>query len=314
MHAALDELEAGLDVAHPDRSRNAVQVLGYGEMSTVLASDAPGLDGWALKRMAIFRNAAEVAGYEASLDRYASELTAAGLRVPTQRSMTVTSPRTGWPVLYLVQRKVAAASMANAVLHVVDDAAALRLVRAVLTTAFATIGSGAGPVRLALDSQISNWSVQGFDAATPRFTGDEELLYLDTGTPLFRVDGVEQIDAELFLRLCPASLVWVVRRFFLQDVLDRFYDPRLVAIDMLGNLCKEGRADLVAAGASVATEVMDERGVDAAPITAGEVHDFYRQDKFIWRLFLGLRRGERFVQTRVMRRPYDVVLPGRISR
>lgn len=70
MHAALDELEAGLDVAHPDRSRNAVQVLGYGEMSTVLASGAPGLDGWALKRMAIFRNAAEVAGYEASLDRY----------------------------------------------------------------------------------------------------------------------------------------------------------------------------------------------------------------------------------------------------
>lgn len=314
MEAALAELEAGLDVAHPERSQVPVEVLGYGEMSTVLASGAPGLDGFALKRMAIFRDPAEVAAYERGLDRYAGELAAAGLHVPAQHTVTVTSPRTGWPVLYLVQARVAAASMANAVLHAVDDAAASRLLSAVLTRAFATIGPRGDSVRLALDSQVSNWSVQGFDPDGPAFDGDEDLLYLDTGTPLFRVDDVEQIDPELFLRLCPASLVWVVRRFFLQEVLDRFYDPRLAAVDVLGNLCKEGRADLVEAGAAVATELLRERTGDTVPITPDEVHGFYRDDKRIWRLFLGLRRGERLLQTRLLHRPYDVVLPGRIRR
>lgn len=311
---ALVELEIGLDVAHPGRSRVPVTVLGYGEMSTVLASDTPGLEGFALKRMAVFRGADEAETYAHQLDRYAGELRSAGLDVPPQRSITVESPRTGWPVLYLVQPRVPAESMANSILHAVDDAAALRLVRAVLTRAVAVVGAAMGTTRLALDSQVSNWSVRGFDSDRPRFEGDEDLVYLDTGTPLFRVDGVEQIDPELFLRLCPSSLVWIVRKFFLQDVLDRFYDPHLVAVDLLGNLCKEGRADLVAGGAEVATEVLRGASGDAAPVTAAEVRAFYRQDKFIWRLFLGLRRLERLAQTRVLRHPYDVVLPGRIRR
>lgn len=314
MRSALVEVEAGLDVAHPERSRVPVTVLGYGEMSTVLASDTADLEGFALKRMAIFRAPEEAETYASLLDRYADELRSGGLDVPPQTGITVASPRTGWPVLYLVQSRVPAESMANSVLRAVDDDAALRLVRAVLVRAVEVVGAGTGGVRLALDSQVSNWSVRGFDAGRPRFAGDEDLVYLDTGTPLMRVDGVEQIDPELFLRLCPASLAWVVRRFFLQDVLDRFYDARLVAVDLLGNLCKEGREDLVAGGAEIATDVLRAASADADPITAGEVRAFYRQDKFIWRLFLALRRTERLVQTRIVRRPYDVVLPGRIRR
>lgn len=312
-HDALVDVEAGLDVLHPERSRVPVRVLGYGEMSTVLTSDAAGLAGQALKRMAIFHDESEAATYARNLDRYAIALRAAGLELPPQRAEVVTSPRTGWPVLYLMQSRVPAVSVANAVLHSVDDESALRLVRSVLRRACEVVGEHDGGVRLALDSQISNWSVDGFDPGRAGFVGDEGLVYLDTGTPLLRIDGVEQIDPELFLRLCPSSLRWLVRRFFLDEVLDRFYDPRLVAVDLLGNLCKEGRPDLVESGARVATEVLGEGGA-GAPVTAAEVIGFYRRDKFIWRLFLGLRRGERLLQTRVLRRPYDVVLPGRIHR
>ncbi len=317
--ATLERFEATLDPAHPETGEVPAKVVGYGEMSTVVAIDAPGLADLVLKRMAIFHDEGEVDAYEELLADYAVELRAAGLTVPDQASARTTSGRTGRPVLYLLQARLDGAAIGNKVLATVPLADRVVLVRSVLaeiTRVFARNRDlPPGGPSLGLDGQISNWCVEGFDSRTPAFTGDERLVYLDTGTPLIRRDGVEAIDPELFLRLCPASLAWVVRRFFLQDVLDRYHDCRGAVLDMVANLVKEGHDDLVDAAVGIATDVLRsgwDRAVD--PVTAREVRSYYREDKQIWRLFLGLRRLERFVQTGVRHKPYDAILPGRIKR
>lgn len=311
--ARVDEFERGLDPAHPEQHDMPTRVLGYGEMSTVLAIEVPPLDGWACKRMALFRSESESSSYETLLADYAEVLRGIGLAVPEQRVATVESPRTGHPVLYLLQRREDPARFANSLAGGLGSDQAGALVRRVLAESAKAWEGGTAGIRVGLDAQLSNWVVDS------RPDGEDwdraGLHYVDTGTPLLRVDGVEQIDAELFIRLCPASLGWIVRRYFLQDVLDRYYDFASVAVDLVANLYKEGRPDLVPDCARAADDVVREvTGAAPGRVTEEVVHSYYREDKLIWRLFLGFRRTERFLSSTLFRRPYDVVLPGRIRR
>jgi hypothetical protein len=49
------------------------------------------------------------------------------------------------------------------------------------------------------------------------------------------------------------------------------------------------------------------------PIDVHDVRAYYREDAFIWRFYLGLRRFDRTLH-RLTRRRYPYVLPGPISR
>ncbi|RPI50733.1 MAG: hypothetical protein EHM56_10465, partial [Chloroflexi bacterium] len=55
----LQEFERGLDPAHPERSRIPAQILGYGEISTVLEIGAGPQRELAYKRLPMFRSEAE---------------------------------------------------------------------------------------------------------------------------------------------------------------------------------------------------------------------------------------------------------------
>ena len=50
------------------------------------------------------------------------------------------------------------------------------------------------------------------------------------------------------------------------------------------------------------------------PLTVGEVEKYYREDKFIWALFLFLRRLDRWLTTKLLRKRYEFILPGKIKR
>lgn len=302
--AAVSELrrfERDLDPLHPEAGSLPARVLGYGEMSTVLAIDTAALSGWALKRMSVFRSDAEVEAYTGLLATYQAALVERGLDLPDQAVVVTESGRSGYPILYLCQERCGPATIGNEVLRNVGEDEAVGILCRIVRAAAGVLGERGG-TRLALDSQASNWSVLG-----------TTLRYIDTGTPLMRVGGVEQLDPELFLRLCPASLRWVVRRFFLQDVLDRYYDLRLCAVDLLGNLHKERCERLLPAAIPAVNGVLAEVAPGTAPLTGRELDSYYRQDKVIWQLFLGFRRLERLAQTK-RGRPYDTILPGHIER
>ena len=70
----LNELEQGLNVRWPEKSRLPARVLGYGEISTVLEIQSAHTAGLAYKRMPMFRNEAEVTQYAALYEEYVDVL------------------------------------------------------------------------------------------------------------------------------------------------------------------------------------------------------------------------------------------------
>ena len=170
-------------------------------------------------------------------------------------------------------------------------------------------------VQVAIDGQISNWAIAGFDPAQPRLQ-DAALLYVDTSTPLFRVNGVEQLDTELFLRSGPSFLVWILRLFFLRDVVNRYYDFHLVAVDLVANFYKEQVPELIPEIIRVVNDFFTGEAAPLAvrPVTEKEVESYYRQDALIWRLYLAMRKVDRSLRTWLLRQPYPYILPDKVKR
>jgi hypothetical protein len=139
---------------------------------------------------------------------------------------------------------------------------------------------------------------------------------MDVGTPFIRRDGQEVLAAEIGLRAMPAPLAWIVRRFLLDQVIDRYYSLRHVVKDLAANFIKEGRDDRIPlALEEINAWLAGPMQVAAArPLGEAGVRRYYRSDARTWIFFQAARRIDRAVQTRLLRRRYDYVLPGSISR
>ncbi len=317
----LERFERGLDPTHPERSAIPATVLGYGEISTVLAIGDSDL---ACKRMPMFADEAEIAAYAAAFDAYRAKLLEAGLRLAPSRLVPLQQRSGGRRVVYLVEQRLPAHAIANSVVREADPLEAQRLLRAALgelakvwrfnqQQGDASVRTGS-QWHLGIDGQISNWVVEDMPERG-RLPQRCDLRYFDVNTPLLRRDGVEQLDTELFLRSAPSFLRWVLRLFVLQDVVARYYDARRVVIDLIANLYKEGRADLAPVWLDTANRALAEgiAGASLRPVELQEVTAYYRQDARIWRLYLGLRRLDRTLHRWTGRR-YPYVLPGSIRR
>ncbi|MDZ7412925.1 MAG: DUF6206 family protein [candidate division KSB1 bacterium] len=312
----LQQFEQGLNPRHPERSAMPARVLGFGEISTVLAVDVPGLRGVALKRMPLFVDQEEAERYIAAYEDYCRLLTAEiGLRLPDYGHAVVIG-QGAEPVVYLLQEQLPADSMGNRLIHHLRPEEVATLVRRILRELRKVWQFNARQKRLqvAIDGQISNWAVVG--QGTGKDLHETPILYVDTSTPLFRVDGVEQLDTELFLRSAPSFLVWILRLFFLKDVVDRYYDFHRVVVDLAANFFKEQRPDLIPLVVSEANDFFAGEASDlrVAPLTEKEVAAYYRQDAFIWRLYLAMRKTDRVLRTRLLRRAYPYILPDKIKR
>jgi hypothetical protein len=141
--------------------------------------------------------------------------------------------------------------------------------------------------------------------------GLKQMYYVDTSTPLYRKKGVEQLNPELILQSAPSFLRWFIRLMFLKDVMDRYYQPKLVYTDLAANLFKEQRPDLVPPAVVSINKFLAD---DTQSLSVEEVKRYYREDKLIWRLFLLFRRMDRWLTTRVFGKRYEFILPGKIKR
>ena len=314
----LAEFERSLDPRHPERSRIPARVLGYGEISTVFEIQAQGMEGYAFKRLPIFKDRDEIPPYLASYEEYNRVLREdIGISLPAYGHADFVSD-SGRPVFYIIQKQLPADSIANQAIHTLPDGEVDALVRLVLGELkkvwdFNREHDG---LEVAIDGQISNWSIVSFDPGSPRVGEDTRFLYMDTSTPLFRVEGREQLDPELFLRSAPSFLVWMIRLFFLEDVMTRYYDFRLVAIDLIANFYKEQRAELIPRLVETANDFFAQEAayLGIEPISEKDIASYYREDRIIWALYLALRKLDRFLHTRLMRREYPYILPGKIKR
>jgi hypothetical protein len=295
---SLREFEQRLEPWRVDGS--GVRVLGYGEISTVFALGADG--GTAYKRMPLFTTVEQAHGYAERYRRYTELLREAGLDLPEDETAVIDQP--GRPVvLYIAQRQLPPDRFCHALIHRLDAAACRALFETVaerLSRVWSFNERRRPGVELAIDGQISNWVL----------LEDGRLFFVDTSTPIFRRDGVEQLDPELFLASAPGFLRWLLRLAFLGEVMSRYYDPHRVYLDLAANLYKEGREELVAEALSAVNRHLPADG----HVTEEEVRRYYSSDKVIWSAFLAMRRLDRWVKTRVAGRRYEFVLPGKITR
>lgn len=303
----LQAFERGLDPQHPERSAIPARILGYGEITTVFAIDAEGAREFAFKRLPLFNSDAEVERYTTVFVEYNRLLEEEiGIRLPPHDHVVITNAR-GRPVFYIVQQKLPADSIGTAILQRASsdqvDALVARVLREVRKVW--QFNRQQSRLQVAIDETFSNWAWIG-----------DDLVYVDTSTPLFRVEGVEQLDTELFLRSAPSFLVWILRLLFLQDVVNRYYDAHRVLVDLVANFYKDQRPDLVPAAVQAVNTFLatQAREFDIAPITEKEVRDYYREDAFIWSLYLSMRKVDRFLRTRLLRSEYPYILPEKIMR
>jgi len=289
----LEQLERVVEHAITTGDESRLYVLGYGEISSVVAW--PEETGpHACKRLPVFDDEARFDAYRACFDDYLAALATSGIAVLESRLQTITGSGAG-VVAYCVQPVLDPGSLAPAVLRGGDRTTA----RDVLERVVEHIARTVEPT-LGLDAQLSNW------ARDP--TGDG-LVYIDVTTPLLRdAGGRDRLDTELFMASLPAAFRPVVRRFMLDDILDPYFAPRAAALDLAGNLHKEGLAHWVPDLVAIANGRL---GLD---LDVDEVARYYRRDARLWALLQRARRVDRAWQRRIRRRAYPFLLPGPVDR
>lgn len=268
-----------------------LEVLGYGEVSCVIATRSGGQD-LACKRLPSFRDASDWEAYSVCFAEYLSTLSEHGVR-PLASALRSLERADGARTAWCVQPRLPGQNLLSKHFHDCSEQEAGRLFELVLDAIVGCVGDTVG-----LDGQLSNWVIQS-----------GELRYLDVTTPLLRTaQGEERLPINVFLASLPWALRPFVRRFMLQSILDKYYDPRGVVLDLLGNLFKERLTTLLPQFAERASERVSPR------ITPAEAERYYRGDARDWALLQRLRHADRWWQTRVRGRPYPFLLPGAIER
>ncbi len=301
----MERFERGLDTTDLPQSKITANVLGYGEISTIFQIGDD--NSWAYKRMPLFDSITGAQEYAVIYQQYCQHLAAAGLSIPEDELRFVSQP--GRPVvLYIIQRQFPVEWFAHKLIHELSDSEKAILFDRIVGRACQvwTYNSEMVPaIEIALDGQLSNWVIEDGDIE------NGQIYYIDTSTPLFRLDGVEQLNPELILQSAPSFLRWFIRRLFLKDVMERYYDQQQVFIDMAANLHKEQRPDLIPPFLEI---INSQINPDSEPITMKTIDNYYREDKLIWILFLNFRRLDRWIKTTLLRKRYEFILPGKIRR
>lgn len=296
--ALIAKFEEQLDPQNLESSKIKARLIGFGEISSIFELES--VPGVVFKRMPMFPDTAQAKDYLEKYRTYCGLLAEAGVRVPEDGAVIVEkSPEL--TVLYFAQKKFDACSIGNRVVESMSMDEIGQLAGKIFGAIYGIweFNRNNEELELAIDSQLSNW-------AYVRESGS--LFFIDTSTPLFKVRGREQLNPELFLTSAPSFGRAIIRKFFLKDVMDRYYDEKKVNLDMIGNLHKEHKPELIPLFVETANRFATRA------ITEKEVADYYREDKFIWQLFLSLRKIDRWLYKNVYREEYQFILPGKVSR
>jgi hypothetical protein len=297
----LQKFESGLEPTAIAKSTIPAEIIGYGEISTVF--QIQGDDQNAYKRLALFDNTKVAEDYAQIYDSYCNQLKKIGLNLPEDKTAIITQEKRP-VVLYIIQRRHAANRFAHKLIKAYDEKQFADLLKRICTEIEKVWNFNSKNIpktEVALDGQLSNWIL----------TENNEVLYIDTSTPLFKLNNIEQLNPELILKTAPSFLRWILRLLFLKDVMGRYYDRRLVYLDLIANLYKEQRPDLI----PIAIEIINTYlNADEKPFNIKEIEKYYKEDKLIWTLFLAFRRFDKWLTTKILRRRYEFILPGKIKR
>ena len=294
----IETFEQQLDPQNIDASEISAKLIGYGEISSIFKlKEIPEI---VFKRMPMFSDYKQAKDYSDIYNKYCNLLKKAGVNLPDDNTIIIKKSKE-LTVLYIAQKQFDSKLIGNELIKTLSENEIKILAKKIFETIYKDWESNKNNtgIELAIDSQISNW-VYNKEA--------EELIYFDTSTPLFKINGKEQMEPELVLTSTPSFARAIIRKFFLNDVMNRYYDEKSVNIDLIANLYKEQKPELIPLFIEIANNFTEN------PITEKEIKAYYKEDKFIWQLFLAMRRLDKWLYKYVYKKRYEFILPGRIKR
>jgi len=157
-----------------------------------------------------------------------------------------------------------------------------------LLTAVADVVAEASPT-CSVDAQVANFAWDG-----------EKLTLVDVGTPfLWNENGDLQFDMKPFTGMVPAPVRGLAVRE-LTKALNRWSDPRIVAIDVVANLLREN----LTTWTDPMLTALNRRLDFDEPITLAEAQGHYDEDRKIFPTLVKLQRVERWWQETIRRKTY----------
>ena len=313
----LKKLEKSIDTSNPEKGEVPIKILGYGEISLVfeLLNNPEQI---AYKRIPIFDNETQVERHIWAYNEYNRILNEdVGLNLP-EYDVAWFKDDEGKIQFYCIQEKIPSESVGNRVIHDLstEDIETLILLVMREIKKVWSYSKNHKIIDLGLDGQISNFSIKGYDPNNPKVDFNTKLLYLDTSTPMFRINGIEAMEGVLFLKSTPWFLSPLVKAAFLDEVIDRYYDLRLVIIDLIANFYKEQRPELIPGIIRLINNFFKDEASEfnMEPITFIEVDKYYKNDKMIWVIFQNARKIDRYIKTKLTHKKYNFYLPGKIQR
>jgi len=313
----LKKLERSIDTYDPEKGEVPIKILGFGEISLVfeIVGDPEKI---AYKRIPIFENEKQVNRHIWAYNEYNRILSQdVGLNLP-KYDVVWFKDNEDKIQFYCIQEKISSESVGNKVIHDLSTEDVKTLILLVMREMKKVwiYSKNHETLDLGLDGQISNFAIIGYDPNNPKIEKDTKLLYFDTSTPMFRKNGIEAMDAELFLESTPSFLRFLVKAAFLDEVIDRYYDWRLVTIDLIANFFKEQKPELIPGIIRQINKFFKEEASEfnMEPITFEEVQKYYKNDKMIWVIFQNARKIDRYIKTKLFKKKYDFYLPGKIKR
>lgn len=276
----LADLEAEVVSALHRRDNSGLSILGFGEISVALGH--PSRDPVRVCKRTPPFTVAQFEQYRQLVDRYVADLRDVGLAVVETGVMSV--PRSDKLVAYLVQPLLPAETLGHRVLAGSEPDPEHPFLTAVAASLELVSD------RLSVDAQVTNWSWDG-----------TRLTLLDVGTPfLWDGSGRFLFDMDPYLPMISAPLRGTTKNE-LTKMVERWREPRGVALDVVANLYREGLEQWTAPAAAALNAVLG----DGRSITVNQARAVYDEDLKTWPRLTRLKRLERAWQTKVRRRHYD---------
>jgi len=304
------------------RQQLRVSIMGIGEITTTIEVKGghwgklhPNEKRWmrlAYKRMPAFESRQEMESYLEVHNRYQDLLETVGISVPWHDNLVKQRDDGKW-IVYNRQERYPTHQVACLVIHDLDLSGCVDLFDLLLAKMEPLFKHNLErpELQLGFDGQIPNWILTGYDRGNQRIRKKEPLVYIDTSTPLLRMDGVDQLDTELFLRSVPAMFRPVLRWTVLDQVVGRYFVPREVIKDLIASFYTHKRPDAVPSLVERANRYMSESEFarDAKPFTIKEIKSYNREDVAIWHTFRTLKRIDRWVGETFLGKTYEQRLP-----
>jgi hypothetical protein len=280
-----DELDRAVERLLVSGARGEIRLIGAGEMTCVLE-----WRGHACKRLPPFTDQSRIDGYARLLEEYLARLRDCGVAVLDTRLHVVS--RGGAHMVYLAQPLIPADHCLPAWIRSATQADGIAMVRLVMDHVRRCTAKGVG-----IDANLSNWSVR-----------DGQPLYFDVSTPMLRdADGRHRLDTEIFVATLPAMVRGLVRRYFVTELLDRYFDARTVYENLIGDLPNTRLDDLTMPLLAEANARLDR------PLTLKQIEAYRREDWLTWRAIRQLLKLEQFWRRTILRAPNPHLLPSQFK-